>query len=112
MHVMRNFKIVVANGGAMKCGGHCEMVWLQMGDYSIKTHKFGIDMGGCVLGTEWLQKIGLINMDFSFLYMSFQYSGHKYTLKEITTRYLELVSSHNMEKFHKKGNSCGTISCH
>jgi hypothetical protein len=65
---------MIANGGSMKCGGHCENVWLQMGDYSLKTHMFSIEMGGCdiVLGVEWLQTLGPITMDFCELYMSFQ----------------------------------------
>ena len=54
MHVMRNFKIVVANGGAMKCGGIYENVHFQMGDFFLKTQFFSIDMGGCdiILGIE------------------------------------------------------------
>ena len=46
---------MIANGGAKKCGVHCEnYLWLQMGDNSLKTHMFSIDMGGCdiVLGVE------------------------------------------------------------
>jgi hypothetical protein len=31
-----NFKIPIANGGMMKCGGHYENVKLQMGDYHMK----------------------------------------------------------------------------
>ena len=40
----------------MRCGGHCENVWLQMGDYSLKTHMFYIEMGGFdnALSVDWL----------------------------------------------------------
>jgi hypothetical protein len=71
--VVNKFQIMIANGGSMKCGGPCENVWLQMGDYSLKTHRFAIEMGGCdiVLGVEWLRTLGLISMDFRELYMSF-----------------------------------------
>ena len=50
----------------MKCGGRCENVKLQMGDYHLKTCMFAIDMGGCdiVLGAEWLRTLGPITMDF------------------------------------------------
>jgi hypothetical protein len=36
----------------MKCGGCCENVPLQIGDYHLKSHMFSIDMGNCdiVLG--------------------------------------------------------------
>jgi hypothetical protein len=50
------------NGGSMKCGGHCENVCLQIGEYHLKSHMFAIDMGGCdiVLGAEWLRTLGPI----------------------------------------------------
>jgi hypothetical protein len=49
---VNNFQIMIANGGSMKCGGSCENVHLQIGDYHLKSHMFAIDMGGCdiVLG--------------------------------------------------------------
>jgi hypothetical protein len=36
----------------MKCWGECENVWIQIGQYHLKSHMFSIDMGGCdiVLG--------------------------------------------------------------
>ena len=33
----------------MKCGGLCENVKLQMGDYHLKPRMFAIDMGGYVI---------------------------------------------------------------
>jgi hypothetical protein len=54
IHAVNNFQIMIANGGSMKCGGHCENVRLQIGDYHLKSHIFAIDMGGCdiVLGAD------------------------------------------------------------
>jgi hypothetical protein len=56
IHDVNKFKIMIANGGSMKCGGHCENARLQLGDYYLKTHMFSIEMGGCdiALGVEWL----------------------------------------------------------
>lgn len=66
----------------MKCGGHCDNVKLQMGDYHLKTHKFSINMGGCdiMLGVEWLSTLGPVTMDFKDLYMIFMkgYHTHMY----------------------------------
>jgi hypothetical protein len=45
-YVVNKFQIMIANGGSMKCGGPCENVKLRMGDYSLKTHIFTIEMGG------------------------------------------------------------------
>jgi hypothetical protein len=52
IRAINNFQIMIANGGSMKFGGHCENVHLQIGDYHLKSHMFSIDMGGCdiVLG--------------------------------------------------------------
>jgi hypothetical protein len=57
IHAVNNFQIMIANGGSMKCGGRCENVRLQIGDYHLKYHMFTIDMGGCdiVLGADWLR---------------------------------------------------------
>jgi hypothetical protein len=65
IHAVNNFQIMT-NGGSMKCGGHCENVHLQIGDYHLKSHMFAIDMGGCdiVLGADSLRTLGPILMDF------------------------------------------------
>jgi hypothetical protein len=50
----------------MKFGIHCENVWLQMVDYSLKPYTLSIAMGDCdiVLGVQWLWKLVPITMDF------------------------------------------------
>lgn len=57
---------MIVDGGSMKRGGWCENVKLQMGQYSLITHMFGIEMDGCdiVLGVECLRTLGPITMDF------------------------------------------------
>jgi hypothetical protein len=102
---------MIANGGSMKCGGCCENVCLQIGQYNLKSHMFSIDMGGCdiVLGVEWLCTLGPITMDFKDLTMQFQQEGQQYKFQGITTGSLEIISSHRMEKLLKKGHS-GIIS--
>jgi hypothetical protein len=71
---------MIANGGSMKCGGHCENVHLQIGDYHLKSHMFSIDMGGCdiVLGIDRLRTLGPILMDFKELTMQFDQEGQQY----------------------------------
>jgi hypothetical protein len=73
IYAVNNFQIMIANGGSMKCGGHCENVRLQIGQYHMKSHMFAIDMGGCdiVLGAKWLRTLGPILMDFKELTMQF-----------------------------------------
>jgi hypothetical protein len=97
---------MIANGGSMKCGGNCENVCLQIGDYHLKSHMFSIDMGGCdiVLGADWLRTLGPILMDFKELTMQFNQEGHQYKFQGITTGSPEIISSHRMEKLLKKGH--------
>jgi hypothetical protein len=107
IHVVNNFQIMIANGGSMKCGGRCENVCLQIGDYNLKYHMFAIDMGGCdiVLGAEWLRTLGPILMDFQNLTMQFDQGGHKHKFQGIIAGSPEIISSHRMEKLLKKGHS-------
>jgi hypothetical protein len=101
-----NFQILITNGGTMKCGGRCENVKLQMGDYHMKTHMFSISMGGCdiVLGVEWIHTLGPITMDYQELYMSFTQDSHPYTLQGLQVGSPEIISSHGMEKLLNKGH--------
>jgi hypothetical protein len=107
IHAVNNFQIMIANGGSMKCGGSCENVCLQIGDYHLKSHMFAIDMGGCdiVLGADWLRTLGPILMDFKELTMQFDQEGHQYKFQGIIISSPEIISSHRMEKLLKKGHS-------
>jgi len=91
----------------MKCGGRCENVHLQIGQYNLKYHIFSIDMVGCdiVLGVEWLHTLGPITMDCKDLTMQFHQEGKPYKFQGITTVSLEIINSHYMEKLLKKGRS-------
>jgi hypothetical protein len=116
VHAIHNFQIMIANGGMMKCGGQCENVKLQMGEYHLKYHMFSIEMGGCdvVLGAEWLCTLGPITMDFKDLYMSFTKEGKKHTLKGLKSSSPKIIISHHMEKLLKKGHSgiISLVQCH
>jgi hypothetical protein len=111
IHAINNFQIMIAKGGSMKCGGRCENVCLQIGDYHLKSRMFAIDMGGCdiVLGADWLRNLGPILMDFKELTMQFDQEGHQYKFQGIIVGSPEVISSHHMEKMLKKDHS-GVIS--
>jgi hypothetical protein len=88
IHAVNNFQIMIAIGGSMKCGGRCENVCLQIGDYHLKSHMFSIDMGGCdiVLGVDWLRTLGPILIYFKDLTMQFDQEGHQYKFVKVLTR--------------------------
>jgi hypothetical protein len=71
---INNFEIMIANEGSMKCGGCCENVHMQIGQYHLKSRMFSIDMEGCdiVLNVEFLCTLDSILMDFKELTMPFQ----------------------------------------
>jgi hypothetical protein len=107
IHAVNNFQIMIANGGSMKCGGCCENVHLQIGDYHLKSHMFAINMGGCdiVFCGDWLRNLGPILMDFNDLTMQFDQEVHHYRFQGITIGSPKIISSHRMEKLLKKGHS-------
>jgi hypothetical protein len=96
IRAVNNFQIMIANGGSMKCGGRCENMWLQTGQYHMKYHMFSIDMGSCgiVLSVEWLHTLGPILVDFKELTKKFQQEGQQYKFQVTTTGYPEIISSH------------------
>lgn len=71
----------------MKCGGQCENLKLQMGDYSLKAHMFSIEIRGydIILGVEWQRTLGLITMDFLELDMILHKDEHSYTPNGLKT---------------------------
>jgi hypothetical protein len=68
---------MISNGDSIKCGGRCENVWLQIGQYHLKSHMFSIYMGNCdiMLDEEWLRTLSPILIDFKELNMQFQQEG-------------------------------------
>jgi hypothetical protein len=104
IRAVNNFQIMIANGGSMKCGGHCENVCLQIGDYHMKSHMFSIDMGGSniVLGVDWLRTLGPILMDFKELTMQFDQEGQQYKFQGIIISSLKIISSHAWKICSKK----------
>jgi hypothetical protein len=100
---VNNFQIMIVNGVSMKCGGRCENVCLQIGDYHLKYHMFVIDMGSCdiVLSAYWIRTLGPILMDVKELTMQFDQEGQQYKFQGIIVSSLEIISYHRMEKILK-----------
>jgi hypothetical protein len=88
----------------MKCGGCCENVQLQIGQYHLKCHMFFIDMGGCdiVLDAEWLHTLIPILMGFKELTMQFQQEGQYYKFQVFIASSPDIIGSHRMDNLFKK----------
>jgi hypothetical protein len=75
-----------------------------MGEYSLKTHIFVIEIEGCdiVLSVEWIKTLTYpITMDFLELYMSFYKHGNFYMFKGLKEGFPEIINCHFMEKLLK-----------
>jgi hypothetical protein len=96
IHPVNNFQVMIFNGGSMKCGGHCENVRLQIGQYHLKYHMFVIEMDDCdiMIDVEWLRTLIPITMDFKDLSLQFQQEGQLYKFQGITIGSPEIISSH------------------
>jgi hypothetical protein len=107
IRVVNNFQIMITNGESMKCGGYCENVSLQIGQYHKKSHMFAIDMGDCdiVLGAKWIRTLGPILMEFKELTMQFDQEGQQYKFQGITASSPKIISFLRMEKLLKKCHS-------
>jgi hypothetical protein len=56
--------------------------------------------------TKKLRNLGLVTMNFNYIYMMFTKEWLKHTLKRCTSSSLEIITSHCMEKLMKKGHIC------
>jgi len=111
IYAVNHFQIIISNGDSMKCVRCCENVYLQIGEYHMKSHMFVIYMGNCdiVLGVEWIRTLGPILIDFKELTMQFHQEVQQYKFQGIIIGSLEIISSHRIEKLLEKGHS-GIIS--
>jgi hypothetical protein len=93
---VNTFQIMISSDGSMKCGGFCENMQLEIGQYHLKYHMFSTDMGNCdiLLNVEWLQTLGPIIMDLKKLNMKFQQEVQQYRFQGITIGSPEIISSH------------------
>ena len=99
------FQVLIADGGIVSCSGKCHSIKLSMGDYQLDTPMYEISMGAAdiVLGVQWLTTLGTIEMNFQELFMRFQSKGKVVELRGLKAKSPQMVSSHQMQKFLKKG---------
>ncbi len=76
-----------------------------MGDYQLDTPMYAVSMGvaDIILGVQWLTTLGTIEMNFQELFMRFQSKGKVVELRGLKAKSSQMVSSHQMQKFLKKG---------
>ena len=74
---VKNFSVMIANGGSITCGGKCHNIKLSIGDYQLSSAMYAIPMGGVdvVLGVQWLKLLGTFSMNLDELFIRFKVEG-------------------------------------
>jgi hypothetical protein len=78
-----NFGVRVANGQVIRTLGECKEVKFKMQGLHLKLTFNLLELGGCgiVLGTQWLNTLGVISWDFKNLVMGFMHEGKQVWLQ-------------------------------
>ncbi|KAA0034818.1 ty3-gypsy retroelement transposase [Cucumis melo var. makuwa] len=79
-----NYGVIIGLGAATKGKGICGKVELMVRDWKISDSFLPIELGGAdgILGMQWLQSLGMNEVDQKNLIMIFQHKGRKAGIKE------------------------------
>ena len=74
---------MVANREKINCNGQCQALTLNIQGQTVTTDYYIFPVTACqlVLGVQWLETLGPIEMDFKRLTMSYKKHGGTYTLQ-------------------------------
>jgi len=102
---VKNFQVMISNGGSINCGGKCHNIKVNIGDYNLTTTMYAIPIGGVdvVVGVQWLETLGNITMNLKQHFMRFKLDGIQYQLDGFVPPPSQVISSHRMEKLIWKG---------
>eukprot|EP00253_Pinus_taeda_P026304 PITA_26304 len=97
-------QVMFANGGTKKSSGKCHNIKLSMGEYVLTSPMLSIPMGGAdvVLGLQWLQSLGTIDLIFKNFSLKFFVEGKEVELRGIAGKSGKIISSNDMTKLLKK----------
>ncbi|XP_065866587.1 cation/H(+) antiporter 2-like [Euphorbia lathyris] len=101
----KKFKVTIANGDQIECLGLCQALTIHIQDKLITADYYVLPVAACqvVLGVQWLQTIGLVEMDYQQLTMSFKIGGEAHTFQGLKQDTLEALS--NKESHYIQGTS-------
>ncbi|XP_061968341.1 uncharacterized protein LOC133691764 [Populus nigra] len=77
----QRFQVMVANREKITCTGQCQSLTLIIQGIAITANYYVLPVTACqvVLGVQWLETLGPIEMDFKKLTMSYKTHGEKHT---------------------------------
>ena len=79
----KQFKVMVSNREKINCNGQCQALTLNIQGQTVTTDYYILPVIACqlVLGVQWLETLGPIEMDFKRLTVSYKKHGGTYTLQ-------------------------------
>lgn len=79
----KKLQVVVANNEKIECTGQCRGLTLTIQGIPITADYYVLPVAACqvVLGVQWLETLGPIEMDYKYLTMSFHIKGTRCTLQ-------------------------------
>jgi hypothetical protein len=97
VYLVREFQVMIADGGTINCSKKCNKINLTMGEYVMNIPMISIPMGGVdvVLGIQWLQSLGTMAFNFQELFMKFSLEGKEIELRGITGKQLRPQDFYN-----------------
>jgi hypothetical protein len=77
-----------------------------MGEYLLDSPMISIQIGGgdVDLGVQWLHSLGIVALNFQYLFMRFSSKGKEIELRGIQGKPCKVICSNSMEKILKKGH--------
>ena len=105
IYLASEFQVLIIDGGTISYLRKCHSIKLSLGDYQLDTPTYVISMGvvDIILGVQWLTILGTIEMNFHELFMQFKSQRKVVELRGLKENPPQMVSSHQMQKFLKKG---------
>ena len=70
---------MILDGGTINFSGEFHKITFSMGEYVLNSTMISITMGGAnvVLGVQWLQSLGTMDINFQELFMKFSLKENK-----------------------------------
>ena len=95
-----NYGVILGSSTAVKGKGICEAVELMIGEWKVIDEFLPLELGGidAILGMKWLNSLGITEVDWKNLILSFMYQGKKVIIRGDPSLTKARVSLKNLVK--------------
>jgi hypothetical protein len=101
----KKFQVMVANREKIDCVGQCRALIINIEGYPVIVDFYILPVATCqlVLGVQWLQTLGLVEMDYKQLTMSFKEGDTLHIFRGIRPTSLTALSDKELYRLHGVG---------